>query len=153
VLGATAASRPSGTVGRRLVGAADRPELDALAGSLAADAGLEPAVAARLVDRHGTEASDIVVLGRECGLLGRLIDTEEHLEAEIAWAARHELALSIDDVLSRRMRLVQELPDRGAAVAPRVAAILGAELGWDASRQAAEVETFLERARREFAVA
>src|SRR6185295_6737621 len=119
VLGETAASRPSGTVARRLVGAADRPELDALAGSLAADAGLEPAVAARLVDRHGTEASDIVVLGRECGLLGRLIDTEEHLEAEIAWAARHELALSIDDVLSRRMRLVQELPDRGAAVAPR----------------------------------
>ena len=39
-----------------------------------------------------------------------------------------------------------------AAIAPRVAAILGAELGWDATRQAAEVEAFLAGARREFAV-
>ena len=38
------------------------------------------------------------------------------------------------------MRIVQELPDRGAAIAPRVAAILGAELGWDEARQAAEVD-------------
>jgi glycerol-3-phosphate dehydrogenase len=75
------------------------------------------------------------------------------IEAEVLWAARHELALSVDDVLSRRTRLVQELPDRGAAVAPRVAEILGAELGWDAERQAREVGTFLELARREFAVA
>ena len=30
-------------------------------------------------------------------------------------------ALTIDDVLSRRMRLAPELPDRGVSVAPRVA--------------------------------
>jgi len=50
------------------------------------------------------------------------------------------------------MRIVHELPDRAASVAPRVAAILGAELGWDESRQAAEVDRFLDGARREFAV-
>ena len=33
-----------------------------------------------------------------------------------------------------RTRLAQELPDRGAAVAPRVARILGVELGWDERR-------------------
>ncbi len=43
----------------------------------------------------------------------------------------------LDDVLARRMRLAQELPDRGASIAPRVAAVLGAELGWDEARQAA----------------
>ena len=74
------------------------------------------------------------------------------LEAEIAWAARHELALSIDDILSRRTRLAQELPDRGAAIAPRVAAILGAELDWGASRQELEVAAYLATARREFSV-
>ncbi|HEY8631950.1 MAG TPA: glycerol-3-phosphate dehydrogenase C-terminal domain-containing protein, partial [Candidatus Limnocylindrales bacterium] len=76
----------------------------------------------------------------------------EHLEAEVAWAATHELALSLDDVLARRMRLVQELPDRGASIAPRVAAIMAGELGWDAARQDDEVQTFLAGARREFAV-
>jgi glycerol-3-phosphate dehydrogenase len=152
VLGERAAARPSRTTTRRLVGAADRPELDRIAATLAASGPLDPAVAARLVARHGTEAPEVVALGREPGLLGRLVDGEDHLEAEVAWAARHELALSIDDVLARRMRMAQELPDRGAAIAPRVAAILGAELGWDDARQAVEVETFLAGARREFAV-
>jgi glycerol-3-phosphate dehydrogenase len=150
VLGGRAAARPTGTVGRRLVGAADRPELDRIALGLAA-AGFEPAVAARLVARHGTQAPEVVAFGREAGLLGRLVEGEDHLEVEVAWAARHELALSIDDVLARRMRIVHELPDRAAAIAPRVAAILGAELGWDHTRQAAEVDAFVAGARREFA--
>jgi glycerol-3-phosphate dehydrogenase len=158
VLGEPAADRPSRTTTRRLVGAADRPELDRIAASLSAAAPtspggpLDPAVAARLVARHGTQAPEVVELGRANRLLGRLVDGEEHLEAEVAWAARHELALSIDDVLARRMRIVHELPDRAAAIAPRVAAILGAELGWDEPRQAAEVAAFLDGARREFAV-
>ncbi len=152
VLGEQAAARPTRTTTRRLVGATDRPELDRIAAGLASETGLEPAVAARLVARHGTEAPAVVALGRELGLLRRLVDGEDHLEAEVAWAGRHELALSIDDVLARRMRIVHELPDRAAGIAPRVAAILGAELGWDASRQANEVDAFLAGARREFAV-
>jgi glycerol-3-phosphate dehydrogenase len=148
-----ATARPSRTATRRLVGAADRPALAALAASLATEHALDRAVVDRLVARHGTEAGDVLALGRECGLLGRLVEGEDHLEVEVLWAARHELALSIDDVLARRMRLVQELPDRGAGVAPRVAALLGAELDWDEARQAAEIAAFLETARREFAVA
>ena len=98
-------------------------------------------------------APDVLALGHDLGLLGLLVDGEDHLEVEVVWAARHELALSIDDVLSRRMRLVQELPDRGAAIAPRVAALLGGELGWDGARQASEIDAFLASARREFAIA
>jgi glycerol-3-phosphate dehydrogenase len=153
VLGERPSSRPTKTATRRLVGAADRPQLDRLAEDLATQHGLAPAVAARLVARHGTLASDVLALGHELGLLGLVADGEDHLEVEVVWAARHELALSIDDVLSRRMRLVQEMPDRGAAIAPRVAALLGGELGWDSARQAREVDAFLASARREFAIA
>ena len=152
VLGEDPRRRPSGTVTRRLLGAADRSDLDTLASSLSGDAGLDGAVTARLVDRHGTQAPEVVALGRELGLLGRLVDGDEYLEVEVAWAARHELAFSIDDVLARRLRLVHVLADRGAAIAPRVARILGAELGWDEARQAREVDAFLAGARREFAV-
>jgi glycerol-3-phosphate dehydrogenase len=153
VLGERPASRPSRTATRRLVGAADRPDLAELAARLAGEHGLDARVVDRLVARHGTQATDVLGLGRECGLLGRLVDGEDHLEVEVLWAARHELALGVDDVLARRMRLVQELPDRGTEVAPRVAVILGAELGWDEARQASEVSTFLDGARREFSVA
>src|SRR6478752_6540029 len=75
------------------------------------------------------------------------------IEAEVAWAVRHELAESLDDVLARRTRLAQELPDRGAAIAPRVAEIMAADLGWGAARQALEVDGYLAVARREFSVA
>jgi glycerol-3-phosphate dehydrogenase len=63
------------------------------------------------------------------------------------------MALSLDDVLARRTRLAQELPDRGASIAPRVAELLGRELGWGETRQAREVEAYLETAAREFSVA
>ena len=109
-------------------------------------------VAVRLVARHGTEAPGVIALGAELGLLRLLVPGRVFLDAEIAWAVRHESALSLDDALARRTRLAQELPDRGAAIAPRVAAIMGAELGWGDTRQAQEVESYLETARREFSV-
>ena len=151
VLGERPGDRPSRTATHRLIGAADRAELDRLAADLSGAPGLAPPVAARLVARHGLEATDVAELAATSGLLATLPGSE-HLEAEVAWAATHELALSLDDVLARRMRLVQELPDRGASIAPRPAEIMAGELGWDAARQDHEVETFLASARREFAV-
>ncbi len=74
------------------------------------------------------------------------------LEAEVAWAVRHELAMSVDDVLSRRFRLSPELADRGQAVAPRVAAIMARELGWDDDECERERDAYLASARREYGV-
>jgi glycerol-3-phosphate dehydrogenase len=144
--------RPSATAELPLVGAAALEALGALATSIARDGGLPERVARRLVDRHGTRAAEVITLGRELDLLRPLAPDVDHLEAEIAWAARDELASSLDDVLSRRTRLAQERSDHGAAFAPRVAAILGAELGWDAATQAAEVDRYLATSSVEFAV-
>jgi glycerol-3-phosphate dehydrogenase len=162
-LGRTEARRRrSGTAELPVVGAAPRDELDQIAATLVrplqdsagalgqADAAWPGRIARRLADRYGREAPEVVALARELDLAKPLGEGVDHLQAEVAWAAREELALSLDDVLARRMRLAQELPDRGAAIAPRVAAVLGAELGWDAARQAAEVERYLEVARREY---
>jgi glycerol-3-phosphate dehydrogenase len=151
-LGADAARRPSMTADLPLTGAAARSDLEMLAAGLADEAGLERPVADRLVARHGVAATEVVALGRELDLLRPLGPRLTELEAEVAWAARRELALSLDDVLSRRMRLSMGLSDRGASIAPRVAAILGAEVGWDAARQAAEVDRYLEGARVEYGV-
>jgi glycerol-3-phosphate dehydrogenase len=157
VLGTDAAkARPSRTAEHRLVGAADRGQLDRLAADLgeSADlAGVSPGAAERLVARHGVEAPDVLDLGRSLDLVRPLVDGRPFIEAEVPWAARRELALSVDDVLTRRTRLSQELPDRGAAVAPRVADLLGDVLGWDEARRGWEVETYLESARRQFSVA
>ena len=73
-------------------------------------------------------------------------------KARKAPAAEREMALSLDDLLARRIRLASALRDRGESIAPRVATIAGHVLGWDAARQAAEVAAYLEGAHREFDV-
>ena len=157
VLGRSAAkARPSDTAERRLIGAADTDALARIAAELMtipAIRELGPGVADRLVARHGTEAPGVVALGAECDLLRPLVAGRPFLEAEVLWAVRHELALSLDDVLARRTRLAQELPDRGAAIAARVAQIMAGDLEWGEARRRLEAETYLAGARREFSVA
>jgi glycerol-3-phosphate dehydrogenase len=157
VLGREGAARlPSVTADRRLVGAADRPELDRIGAQVAsvpAVAAAHPDAATRLVARHGTEAPGVVALGGELDLLRPLVAGRPYLEAEVAWAVRCELALSVDDVLSRRLRLSPELADRGASVAPRVAAIMAGELGWSDARRDLEAEAYLATASREYGIA
>jgi glycerol-3-phosphate dehydrogenase len=145
--------RPSATADLPVVGAASRSVLDGLAHRLALDTELPEDQATRLVARHGTEALAVVELGRAMDLLRPLVPDRPFLEVEVAWAARNEMALSLDDVLSRRFRLSMELRDRGESIAPRVAELLGAELGWDADRKASEVERYLAGARTEYGVA
>jgi glycerol-3-phosphate dehydrogenase len=157
VLGPRAAERrPSATAERRLVGAADRPGLDRIVAEIAsvkAVAAAHPEAAPRLVARHGTEATGVVALGGELDLLRPLVPGRPFLEAEVAWAVRHEMALSVDDVLSRRLRLSPELADRGAAVAPRVAAIMARELGWGEARRDVEADAYLATSNREYGIA
>jgi glycerol-3-phosphate dehydrogenase len=150
--GTDSGGQPSGTAELLLVGAADRVELERLSAEIAATHGLAVDIAVRLVDRHGTEAREIARLGAAEGLLSPLGPGITELEVEVAWAARHELAMSLDDVLARRMRLVHELPDRAASIVPRVAEILAAELGWDGARREREIAEFGASARREYSV-
>jgi len=158
-LGRDAARRqPSRTADWPLLGAAALSDLDRLGRALGGStAGADPVAATRLVSRHGTEARDVLALGQELDLTAadgrpQELGAGAHLAAEVAWAARHELARSLDDLLARRMRLAQVLPDRGAAIAPRAAALLGAELGWDEARQASEVEAYIAGATAEYGV-
>jgi len=152
ILGDEAKARPSGTADLPLVGAAARSGLDALAARLAIGAGIGEEAARSLLGRHGTDAEDVLAIGRTHDLVRPLVDGHPFLEAEIAWAAEHELALSLDDLLARRIRLAPVLRDRGESIAPRVAAIAGHVLGWDAARQATEVAAYLAGAHREYDV-
>ena len=60
----------------------------------------------------------------------------------MVWAARYELARTVEDVLARRVRLL--ILDAAAAlrVAPTVAALLAQELGLDEAWQARQVAEF-----------
>jgi glycerol-3-phosphate dehydrogenase len=62
---------------------------------------------------------------------------------EAVWAVRAELATTLDDVLCRRTRAALLDREATAAAAPRVAGLVGGELGWDPDRQRSEVDRYL----------
>ncbi|MBY4896292.1 glycerol-3-phosphate dehydrogenase/oxidase [Cupriavidus sp. AU9028] len=74
---------------------------------------------------------------------GNVLAVESGLtEAHVRFAARHELARRVEDVLARRNRLLFLDARAAIAAAPAVARILAEELGHDAAWQADEVSRF-----------
>jgi glycerol-3-phosphate dehydrogenase len=71
-----------------------------------------------------------------------------YTEAEAIWAARHEMARTVEDVLARRTRALFLNARAAMAMAPRVAALLAAELGRDTEWERTQVEAFREVARQ-----
>lgn len=60
--------------------------------------------------------------------------------AEVVWAAREEMARTVEDVLARRTRALFLNARAAIEMAPRVAELLAGELGRDASWQRTQVE-------------
>jgi len=111
-------------------------------------------VLVHLLDRYGDEARSVLALAdREPALRMPLVPGLPYLKAEAVYAARHEMALSLDDVLTRRTRARLLARDATAAAAPGVAALLAPELGWDDAQQAAQVARYQELVASERAAA
>ena len=106
----------------------------------------------RLLGRYGTDIDLIVeMIEADRGLAATLPGTKDYREAEVVFAARHEMAIHLDDVLMRRTRLIFESRDRAIQAAERTADLMATELGWDAQRRAREVADYTARATAELA--
>jgi glycerol-3-phosphate dehydrogenase len=75
--------------------------------------------------------------------LGTLLNAQlPYLQAEVVWAAREEMARTVEDVLARRTRALLLDSSAAAKAAPRVAEILARELHRDKAWQDKQVEDF-----------
>jgi glycerol-3-phosphate dehydrogenase len=140
-------SRPCRTRDMMLAGA---DALEETQRALAAS-GLSPLVRARLYESYGSAARDILDLIRsEPDLSHPLHPAAATIAAEVVYACRAELAVSLSDVMFLRTRL-GEIDDAAAAeAAPGVADLMARELGWDAAeagRQRQVFEAELDRER------
>ncbi|MBT9393923.1 glycerol-3-phosphate dehydrogenase/oxidase [Hymenobacter sp. NST-14] len=75
-------------------------------------------------------------------LAKKLDETLEFYRAEVVWAARYELARTVEDVLARRVRVLFLDARAARRVAPQVAALLAQELGFDEAWQQQQVAEF-----------
>jgi len=109
---------------------------------------------AHLRGRYGTEAETVLGIaeGRP-GLLEPVVDGLSYIGAEVVYAARHEMAISVDDVLARRTRATLQDARGAAAAAETVAELLAPELGWTSEQAAAHAASFSRQALGDLAEA
>jgi glycerol-3-phosphate dehydrogenase len=71
-----------------------------------------------------------------------LADRLPYVAGQVIFAARHEMARTVEDVLARRLRALFLDAEAAIAAAPRVAALLAAEFGRDAKWHGDQLEQF-----------
>ena len=92
---------------------------------------------------YGSDAAAILdVAGEDPAFAEQLHPELPYLAAEIVWSVRHEMSRNLDDALARRTRALLLNARAAAAIAPRVARLMAAELGRDEQWIAAQVESF-----------
>jgi glycerol-3-phosphate dehydrogenase len=103
-----------------------------------------------LLKRYGTLIEDLLALIERRPELGRPLDgADDYLRAEIVYAATHEGARHVNDVLARRTRISIETWDRGVGVAEEVAELLAPELAWSPEHTKREIEYYGKRVEAE----
>jgi glycerol-3-phosphate dehydrogenase len=100
----------------------------------------------------------LAVYGSDAPAVQRLMETDAalreplhkalpYVDAEVVWAAREEMARTVEDVLARRTRALFLNARAAIEMAPRVAALMSRELGRDAGWESAQVEAFNQTAQ------
>jgi glycerol-3-phosphate dehydrogenase len=104
--------------------------------------------------RYGSDSAEIAALiANDPSLSGPLVDGLPYLRAEAVYAVTHEMATSIDDVLSRRTR-ARLLNRRASVSAARATAdLISPLLGWDDAQSSASIAEFVDACAREDAAA
>lgn len=99
--------------------------------------------------RYGAVAPEVAALvRRDASLAAPIVTDLPDLRAEVAWAVEQEMALTLEDVLTRRLHVRLRSREHGQSVAREVAAIMAQRLGWDAERVEAEVAAYRNRVGR-----
>ncbi|MBY3989211.1 glycerol-3-phosphate dehydrogenase/oxidase [Rhodococcus fascians] len=103
-----------------------------------------------LLGRYGTLMGEVLDLIDGDPELGKPLDSApEYLKAEVVYAASHEGAQHLEDILTRRTRISIEVPDRGEAAAEEVARLVAPILGWDDQHRTEEIEHYRLRVQAE----
>jgi glycerol-3-phosphate dehydrogenase len=133
-----------------LVGADGYFALEQQKDRIAQKSGLDVATVTHLLNRHGSLISEILEIIEDQPKLAAKLDSDlPYIKAEIVYAASHEGARSVDDVISRRTRLSFEATNHGLYLADEVAALITPVLGWSAKERKESIADYAGLVERE----
>jgi glycerol-3-phosphate dehydrogenase len=108
--------------------------------------GLSELTAQHLAAKFGTRARDVMGLAAlDQGLAAPLVEGLAPVRAEVVFAARDEMAISIEDVLARRIGLESYGWREAIRAAPSVADLLAREFGWSEAAKRGALDQYIER--------
>ena len=113
---------------------------------LAAKYNLKQETITHLLNRYGSDISDILdLIEEDRKLAAPLTRALPYLKAEIIYAVTSEGAHSVCDVLERRTRIWFEAENFGEDLAPAVADLIAPYLGWKATQKRKSVAAYLNK--------
>jgi glycerol-3-phosphate dehydrogenase len=119
---------------------------------IAQETALDVETVTHLLNRYGSLISEILeLLAQEPKLAKRLDADLPYIKAEIVYAASHEGARTVDDVMSRRTRLAFEAKGHGVDLADEVGALIAPVLGWSAKERKESIAAYEALVARELA--
>ena len=138
---------------RIMLGAwADKNDFLTITAAIAAQArrlSIEPATLDHLIASYGKDAQAVVdLVDKEPTLNNRICPDFPPIMAEVAFCVLTEMAVSLEDLMFRRMRLGFIHQRQCLEAAPKVAMLIQALLGWDNARTELELSA-LERTLKE----
>jgi len=119
-----------------LQGSAGWPTIKRYLASKGEALGLSSPTIEHLGRSYGAEARTILDLVVKDTSLGQpLIDDLPYIRAEVVYACRQEMAMTLDDVLARRTAIILEDRQRGLGIVDEVAALMAQEQNWSPQQQ------------------
>jgi len=100
-------------------------------------------LADHLVYRYGSEWHAVwALVGTNRALAARVVPSHPDIVAELLYAVEQEMALTLSDLLIRRLHIAYETHDHGNAAAPAAARVVAPLLDWNAAHIEAELARY-----------
>lgn len=112
-----------------------------------------PPLAEHLVRMHGTAWHAVwTIVGTNVALSAPVVPTLPYIVAELHYAVEQEMALTLGDLLIRRLHIAFETRDHGMGAAPAAARVVGPLLEWSESDYAAQMAEYRSEVSRIFGI-
>jgi glycerol-3-phosphate dehydrogenase len=117
-----------------------------------AELGLTEDVLQHLGQNYGTAARNVLNLVREdATLASRLVEDLPYIKAEVLYACRHEMAVTPEDILSRRTSITLEDRQRGLNIVEEIAALIAKEQDQPVTQQQPLITAYRNKIQQQLA--